>query len=108
MSHPLANAELAVMDLLWQNDRMTARDLREQLYPDASKAQHGTVSVEGTVAPILSLGAGFDHELSGRENILLNSLLLGHTRREARERQDSIVEFSELQRAIDSPLKKIA
>ena len=43
MSEVLANAELAVMDLLWQNDRMTARDLREQLYPDATKAQHGTV-----------------------------------------------------------------
>ena len=40
---PLANAELAVMDLLWQNDRLTAREIREQLYPDASKAQHGTV-----------------------------------------------------------------
>ncbi len=40
---PLANAELAVMNLLWQNDRLTARHLREQLYPDASKAQHGTV-----------------------------------------------------------------
>ena len=40
---PLANAELAVMDLLWGNDRMTARQIREQLYPDASKAQHGTV-----------------------------------------------------------------
>ena len=43
MSEVLANAELAVMDLLWKNDRMTARDLREQLYPDATKAQHGTV-----------------------------------------------------------------
>lgn len=40
---PLANAELAVMDLLWQNDRLTARQIREQLYPDAAKAQHGTV-----------------------------------------------------------------
>jgi predicted transcriptional regulator len=39
----LANAELAIMDLLWRNGRMTARDLREQLYPDATKAQHGTV-----------------------------------------------------------------
>ena len=44
MSQPLANAELAVMDLLWQkNDRMTAREIREQLYPDERKAQHGTV-----------------------------------------------------------------
>ena len=40
---PLANAELAVMDLLWRNDRLTARQIREQLYPDATKAQHGTV-----------------------------------------------------------------
>lgn len=44
MHQPLANAELAVMNLLWQNtDRMTARDIREQLYPDENKAQHGTV-----------------------------------------------------------------
>ncbi len=40
---PLANAELAVMELLWQQDRMTARSIREQLYPGATKAQHGTV-----------------------------------------------------------------
>ena len=40
---PLANAELAVMDLLWQHARMTARQIREQLYPDENKAQHGTV-----------------------------------------------------------------
>jgi len=40
---PLANAELAVMDLLWKEDRLTARRIREQLYPDATKAQHGTV-----------------------------------------------------------------
>ena len=40
---PLANAELAVMDLLWQNDRLTARHIREQLYPDSAKPQHGTV-----------------------------------------------------------------
>ncbi|MCR9202895.1 MAG: BlaI/MecI/CopY family transcriptional regulator [Planctomycetaceae bacterium] len=40
----LANAELAVMNLLWESgDRMTARDIREQLYPDSTKAQHGTV-----------------------------------------------------------------
>lgn len=40
---PLANAELAVMNLLWQNDRLTARQIREELYADATKAQHGTV-----------------------------------------------------------------
>ena len=40
---PLADAQLAVMDLLWRNERLTAREIREQLYPDATKAQHGTV-----------------------------------------------------------------
>lgn len=40
---PLANAELAIMDLLWRQDRMTARQIREELYPDETKAQHGTV-----------------------------------------------------------------
>jgi len=41
---PLANAELAIMDLLWRNDDpLTARHIREQLYPDTTKAQHGTV-----------------------------------------------------------------
>ena len=39
----LANAELAVMELLWERDRMTARQIREELYPDETKAQHGTV-----------------------------------------------------------------
>ena len=43
MNQPLANAEFAVMDLLWENSRMTARQVREQLYPDTTKAQHGTV-----------------------------------------------------------------
>jgi predicted transcriptional regulator len=40
---PLANAELAVMELLWQENQLTARQIREQLYPHATKAQHGTV-----------------------------------------------------------------
>lgn len=40
---PLANAELAIMDLLWQRDQMTARQIREELYADNKKAQHGTV-----------------------------------------------------------------
>lgn len=39
----LANAELAIMELLWETDRLTARDIRERLYPGAAKAQHGTV-----------------------------------------------------------------
>jgi BlaI family transcriptional regulator, penicillinase repressor len=40
---PLANAELAIMDLLWDEERLTAREIRERLYPESPKAQHGTV-----------------------------------------------------------------
>jgi len=40
---PLANSELAIMDLLWDNERLTARQIREQLYSSSAKAQHGTV-----------------------------------------------------------------
>ena len=43
MGARLANAEMALMELLWQQDRLTAREIREQLYPDATRAQHGTV-----------------------------------------------------------------
>lgn len=43
MRPPLANAELAIMELLWDEGRLTARDIRERLYPDSKKAQHGTV-----------------------------------------------------------------
>ncbi len=43
MGPTLANAELAIMKLLWQQDRLTAREIREVLYPDATRAQHGTV-----------------------------------------------------------------
>ena len=60
------------------------------------KATVGKVSVSGRVAPILALGTGFDYELTGRENIVLNALLLGHGSREVKERMDEIVEFSGL------------
>lgn len=43
MSLSLPNSELAIMDLLWESERLTARELRERLYPNATKAQHGTV-----------------------------------------------------------------
>jgi len=69
------------------------------------KPTGGKVSVSGTVAPILALGTGFDYELTGRENILLNALLLGHSRREVLERVDDIVEFSGLGDFVNSPVR---
>ena len=65
----------------------------------------GTMRFDGRIAPILELGTGFDHELTGRENIFLNGMLLGRTRREIRERLDAIVEYSELGDFIESPIR---
>lgn len=65
----------------------------------------GSVVVTGRVSPLLELGAGFHPELSGRENIMLNGVLLGLRRREVRERMDQIIEFSELEDSIDEPVR---
>jgi ABC-2 type transport system ATP-binding protein/lipopolysaccharide transport system ATP-binding protein len=65
----------------------------------------GRVLVRGRVAPILELGTGFDFELTGRENVFLNALLLGHPRREIEARYDGIVEFSGLGDFIRSPVR---
>lgn len=69
------------------------------------KPTRGKAEVRGTLAPILELGTGFDHELSGHENIYLNALLLGRTRREIDRKLDEIVEFSGLQEFIHSPIR---
>jgi ABC-type polysaccharide/polyol phosphate transport system ATPase subunit len=66
----------------------------------------GTVKVDGSIAPLIELGAGFHHELTGRENILLNGLLLGLTKRQVKEREERILEFAELGDFIDSPVKQ--
>jgi len=65
----------------------------------------GRVVVVGTVAPLLELGAGFHPDLTGRENVFLNSALLGHPRREIAPRFDEIVRFAELQDFIDVPVR---
>ncbi len=66
----------------------------------------GTVHVSGTLAPLIELGAGFHHELTGRENILLNGLLMGYSKREMLERQESIIEFADIGEFIDAPVKQ--
>ncbi len=68
----------------------------------------GTVEVEGLLSPFIELGVGFNPELTGRDNIRINSALLGLTRRELDERFDAIVEFSELGRFIDQKLKNFS
>lgn len=65
----------------------------------------GRVTTRGRVCPLLELGAGFHHELSGRENVLLNGVLLGLTRREVFDRMAEIIAFAELADFIDAPLR---
>jgi lipopolysaccharide transport system ATP-binding protein len=65
----------------------------------------GDVTVRGRLAALLELGAGFHPEISGRENILINGLLLGLTKREIASRFDEIVRFAELEEFLDAPVK---
>ncbi len=65
----------------------------------------GNVKVNGRVAALLELGAGFHFEFTGRENIFLNASLLGLTQSEIRDRENAIINFSELGSFIDRPLK---
>ena len=69
------------------------------------KPSAGKVTVNGTIAPLIELGAGFDMDLTTRENIYLNGTVLGYTPKYIDSKFDDIVEFSELQEFLDVPLK---
>ena len=72
------------------------------------KPYTGSVEVRGNIAPLIELGAGFDSELTARENIYLNGALLGHKKVFMEQHFDEIIEFSELQDFIDVPLKNFS
>ena len=72
------------------------------------KPTKGTVSVAGTVAPLIELGAGFDFDLTAKENIFLNGALLGHPRSYMQSHYEDIVEFSELREFMDVPVKNFS
>lgn len=65
----------------------------------------GKVVVNGKLVPFLELGVGFNPELSGRENVFLNGMILGMKKSDLKERYDEIVAFSELEKFMDAPLK---
>nr|WP_302598805.1 ABC transporter ATP-binding protein [uncultured Cellulosilyticum sp.] len=65
----------------------------------------GTLSVKGKVSPLLELGAGFDNDLTGRENIYLNGLILGYDRNFINSKLDEIIDFAEIRDFIDTPVK---
>ena len=72
------------------------------------KPTKGLVEVNGSVAPLIELGAGFDADLTARENVFLNGAILGYSRREMEKYYDDIVEFSELGNFVDVPVKNFS
>ena len=69
------------------------------------KPTSGDVEVYGRIAPLLELGAGFHHDLTGRENIVLNGILLGMLKKDIISKVDEIIEFAELEEFIDQPIR---
>ena len=69
------------------------------------KPSSGDVVVNGSVAPLIELGAGFDYDLTARENVYLNGSVLGYSRKEMHKRFNEVIEFAELQEFVDVPIK---
>lgn len=72
------------------------------------KPTTGTVTVNGKISPMIELGAGFDAELTARENIYLNGAILGYSKEFLEKKFDEIVEFSELKDFLDVPVKNFS
>lgn len=72
------------------------------------KPYKGEVNVNGTVSPLLELGAGFDMNLTARENVFLNGTVLGHSKKYMQEKFDKIIEFSGLEGFLDTPIKNFS
>ena len=76
-----------------------------KLVAGITKPTSGTVTVNGRISALIELGAGFHPEISGRENVFINGIMLGLSKREIQKRFDEIVEFAELEDFIDAPVK---
>lgn len=76
-----------------------------KLIAGIAKPTVGTVEVHGRISALIELGAGFHPEITGRENVFVNGVMLGLTKREISKRFDEIVEFAELEDFIDAPVK---
>lgn len=72
------------------------------------KPTQGTLAINGTVAPMIELGAGFDMELTAKENVFLNGAILGYPKEMLEENMEKIIEFSELGRFMDVPVKNFS
>lgn len=76
-----------------------------KLIAGISKPTEGEIVVKGRISALIELGAGFHPEISGRENVFINGVMLGLTKREIARRFDEIVAFAELEAFIDAPVK---
>ena len=79
-----------------------------KLLAGVMKATSGSVRVGGSVAPLIELGAGFDMDLTAKENIYLNGAVLGYSKKEMDGHFNKIVEFSELEEFLDVPVKNFS
>jgi ABC-type polysaccharide/polyol phosphate transport system ATPase subunit len=77
-----------------------------KLLSSITRPTSGRIAVQGRISSLIELGAGFHPELTGRDNIYLNGAILGLTRREITRKLDDIIAFSELERFIDTPVKR--
>lgn len=68
----------------------------------------GAVTVNGSIAPLIELGAGFDQDLTARENVFLNGAVLGYDKKFMREKYDEIIDFAELWDFVDVPVKNFS
>ena len=72
------------------------------------KPYKGSIRINGNIAPLIELGAGFDYNMTARENIFLNGTVLGHTRKFMQEHFEEIVDFAELHQFLDVPIKNFS
>lgn len=72
------------------------------------KPYKGSVEINGTISPLIELGAGFDMDMTARENIYLNGCVLGYSEKFIREKFDEIVDFAEVRDFLDVPLKNFS
>lgn len=79
-----------------------------KLLTDILPASEGSVKVVGKVAPLINLGAGFDHEATAKENVYLNGAILGYTRKDIEKKYQEIVDFAELHDHMHIPLKNFS
>ncbi len=100
----LSVAEGEVLGIIGRNG--SGKSTLLKLIAGVYRPSAGTVAVRGTVAPMIELGAGFHPDLTGRENIRLNGLLLGLSRRDIDARVHDVIEFAELAEFMETPVKQ--